>query len=883
MNNRPDPDELLKQIKAGEPARGKLKIFLGYAAGVGKTYAMLEAAHQRLKQGVDVVVGYAETHGRVETDAFLSGLEILPRRLVEYHGVKLLEMDVDAILERKPTLVLVDEFAHTNAPGSRHPKRFQDVEEILDAGIDVYTTLNVQHLESLNNVVTQVTGVEVRETIPDRVLDEASEIEVIDLPPDELLSRFKEGKVYIPEQAQRAIQKFFRKGNLSALREMSLRRAAERVDDQMRTYMRTRAIPGPWPAAERLLVCISPSPLAEKLVRTTRRLADELNAEWFAVYVDVVYKPELIPANRERIGKMLHLAEELGARSRTLTGRSIPDSVLAYAKKHNINKIVIGKPVQPRWKELFSGSIVDQLISASGDIDIFVISAQTENNQQVFSSEWQPHQPYSRYLLALGLVAVSTLLGLTVRENLEPTNLIMLFLASTVVAASFLGRGPALLTSLLSVLAFDFFLIPPYLTFAVNDTQYLITFAGFLAVSIVISSLTARSKEQAEFSIQRESQTSALYNLVRDLTSAVDLDQVVKIVLSQVSQVFECEAAIFLPEKGLLATYSSSSNYHPDENDLAVATWAFDHGQPAGTATDTLPAASIRCQPLITSKGHVGVLGIQSKKSEKLFSSEQQQTFTAFAHQAALAIERALFAEQARDAEILQATEKLQSALLNSISHDLRTPLASITGALSSLQEKSLELNQKDRNILLKTAHEEAERLNRLVENLLNMTRLEAGAIHLRLEPNDIQDVIGASLEQMGERLANRKIKINIAPDLPLIPLDFSLFGQVLVNLFDNAVKYSPATSIIEVNAYQVEDSVRIEVSDRGVGIPSQDLERVFEKFYRVHRPESVSGTGLGLTICKGIIEIHGGTIKASNRSGGGTIITVDLPKEKSG
>jgi two-component system sensor histidine kinase KdpD len=378
MSMRPNPDELLKQVQTDEPARGKLKIFLGYAAGVGKTYAMLEAAHQRQKQGIDVVVGYVETHQRVETEAFVSGLEVVPRRQVEYHNVMLPEMDLDAILKRHPVIVLIDELAHTNSPGSRHPKRFLDVEEILNTGIDVYTTLNIQHLESLNDVVAQVTGVVVRETVPDRVLDEASEIEVIDLPPDELLTRLQEGKVYIPEQARRAIQKFFRKGNLSALREMSLRRAAVRVDDQMRAYMRTRAIPGPWPAAERLLVCISPSPLAEKLVRTTRRLADELNAEWFSVYVEVASKPELNPANRERIGKTLQLAEELGAHTRTLTGRSIPEAVLTYARKHNITKIIVGKPIRPRWKELLNGSVVDQFVYASGDIDIFVISAQID-------------------------------------------------------------------------------------------------------------------------------------------------------------------------------------------------------------------------------------------------------------------------------------------------------------------------------------------------------------------------------------------------------------------------------------------------------------------------------------------------------------------------
>ncbi len=440
-SNRPDPDELLKNIQAEEHNRGKLKIFLGYVAGVGKTYAMLEAAHQRKVQGLDVVVGYIETHKRAETEELVAGLEVLPRKQVEYHNVSLPELDVDAVLSRRPKLVLVDEFAHTNAPGSRHPKRFQDVEEILDAGIDVYTTLNIQHLESLNDVVAQVTGVIVHETIPDRVIDEASEIEVIDLPPDELLVRLQEGKVYIPEQASRAINKFFRKGNLSALREMSLRRAAERVDDQMRSYMQTRAISGPWAAGERLLVCISPSPLAEKLIRTTRRLADELNAEWVAVYVEIASKPENDPANRERIGRTLQLAEELGAKSITLAGRSIHEVVLEYARKNNITKVVIGKPLKPRWQEIITGSVVDQLIYASGDIDVYVISARTEVNPPIIPTDWQPHSPIWRYLLSLGLVAISTLIGVSVRGNLEPANLVMLYLASVVISAIFLGAA----------------------------------------------------------------------------------------------------------------------------------------------------------------------------------------------------------------------------------------------------------------------------------------------------------------------------------------------------------------------------------------------------------------------------------------------------------
>jgi two-component system sensor histidine kinase KdpD len=883
MEQRPDPDELLKNIQSEEPNRGKLKIFLGYAAGVGKTYAMLEAAHQRKIQGIDVVVGYVETHKRAETEELVEGLDVLPRKQVEYRGVSLPEMDVDEVIKRRPAIVLVDEFAHTNAPGSRHPKRYMDVEEILDAGIDVYTTLNIQHLESLNDVVAQVTGVIVRETVPDRVLDKASEIEVIDLPPDELMTRLKEGKVYIPEQASRAIDKFFRKGNLTALREMSLRRAAERVDDQMRSYMQTRAISGPWAASERLVVCISPSPLAEKLIRTTRRLADELNAEWYAIYVEIASKPETKLANRERIGRTLQLAEELGAKSLTIAGNTIHEAVLDFAHKNNITKVVVGKPLKPRWQELWNGSIVDQLIYASGDIDVYVISAMAESSRSILPSEWQIHRPWGRYFLGLLLVAISTSLGILIRGTLEPANLVMLYLASTVISAIFLGRGPSMLTAIAGVLAFDYFLVPPYFTFAVNDTQYFITFVALFIVSTVISSLTARVREQAEAAIQREKQTAALYDLSKDLTSAADLLQVANIIISQIGNAFGRDVAIFLPDNQQLQIFASSPNYQPDENELAVAAWAYQHDQPAGRGTDTLPAASLRCHPLKTSNGIVGVLGVHSKDQTNFLSAEQRLTLAAFSNQSALAIERASLSEQISQAELLRATESLQTALLNSISHDLRTPLVSITGALSSLDEDNGLLNESARQALIENARDEADRLNRLVGNLLNMTRIESGAIKLRLESEDVQDVIGTALDQLGSRVANRKIQVNVPAGFPLVPMDFTLIAQVIVNVLENAVKYSPIDSIIEVSAELLDEKIRIKVADRGAGIPSEDLTRIFDKFYRVQRPENVSGTGLGLSISKGIVEVHHGTIYASAREGGGTIITIELPLNNTG
>ncbi len=880
MQRRPDSEVLLAQGQAEERGHGKLKIFLGYAAGVGKTFAMLEAAHQRKNEGIDVVVGYLETHKRLETESMLEGIEIIPRASLEYGGIPLTEMNVEAVVCRHPALVLVDDMAHTNVPGSRHAKRYQDIEEVLDAGIDVYTTLNIQHLESLNDAVTQVTGVIVRETVPDRVLDEAFDIEVIDLPPEELLVRLNEGKVHIPDQAPQAVQEFFRKGNLTALREMSLRRAAERVDSEMRSYMRARAIPAVWPASERLLVCISPSPHADKIVRAARRLADELSADWFVVYVDIATKPELDPTNRARIDSTLRLAESLGAKARTISGRTVPEAVFAYARKHNITKIVVGKPLRPQWREWLSRSVVDQLVYASGDIDIYVISAKAEAVRPAVPTEWRPHKPLIRYLMSLGLVALATAISLFFRGWVDPTNLVMVYLLAVVAASVYLGRGPSLLAAFTGVVAFDVFLIPPYypLTLAVNDTQYIFTFAVLLTVSLVISTLTARVREQAEAAIQGEARANALYSLGRDLTSAMDLEQVADIIIGHIGDVFGHKVAIFLPHDAQVRIFAHSPGYVPDENEVAVANWVFQHEQPAGPDTDTLPAASLRCQPLKTGRGMVGVLGVRSSEASNILSLEQRESLIAFANQAALSIERAVLAEQAKQAELLSAADKLQTALLNSISHDLRTPLVSITGALTTLEEDDHPLDSTSQRSLVRTAREEADRLNRLVGNLLDMTRLEAGALKVKREECDVEDLIGTAIGQMEERLAGRIIDVRVAQNTPPTSVDFVLIVHVLNNLLDNALKYSAKGSALEVSAYLVGKDVQIAVMDRGIGIPRDDLEKVFDKFYRVQRPEQVTGTGLGLAICKGIVEAHGGRVWAEERAGGGTCIVIAVP-----
>lgn len=882
--NRPNPDDLLARVHAEEQeqGRGKLKIFLGYAPGVGKTFAMLEAAHQRQAQGVDVVAGYVETHHRAETEALLAGLEEMPRRQVEYRGVTLPEMDTDAILARKPQLVLVDELAHTNAPGSRHPKRYQDVMELLEAGISVYTTLNIQHLESLNDVVAQITGVVVRETVPDRILDEATEIELVDLPPDELTQRLREGKVYVPDQAARAIEKFFRKGNLTALRELSLRRAADRVDDQMQTYMHDRSIAGPWPATERLLVCLSASPLGERLVRNARRLSSELNAEWFAVYVETPDHLRLDQDQQDRLARSMRLAEELGAQVITKPGSAVVPVLMEFAHSHNITKIIAGKPLHSRWYELLRGSVVDQLIRASGTIDVYVISGETTAVPGAAVAGWIPHHPWRRYALALGLVAATTILSSLIAPYISPTNLIMFYLLAVVVAAVYLGRGPAVVTSLLGVLAFDFFFVPPHLTFAVSDTEYLLTFLGLFIVGVVISQLTARFREQTDAAQRREREANTLYALSRDLAIAPDLDAIMEAIIANVSETFGRDVVVLLPSQAagnILEPYATSPGFQLDESEQAVAAWAFQHRQPAGRGTDTLPAVAARYTPLQTARGVIGVMGIAPRDTTRYMTPEQRRLLEAFASLAAVAIERAQLEEAARTSQVLEATEKLQTALLNSISHDLRTPLVSITGTLTSLQEDGAQLDDHAKQNLIENARQEADRLNRLVGNLLDMTRVESGAMQIHREPAEVEDVIGSALEQLKARLDERPVHIEIPKDLPLVPLDFGLMTQVLVNLIDNATKYSPSDSPIEIKASKTSNAVEIEVADRGIGIPPADLKRVFDKFYRVQRPESVSGTGMGLAICKGIVEAHGGQIEAENRDGGGTIIRLTLPR----
>jgi two-component system sensor histidine kinase KdpD len=878
---RPDPDILLKQVQKEEEreSQGKLKIFFGSAPGVGKTYAMLEAARQKLAEGVDVVAGLVETHKRKETEELLHGFVVIPRRPVEYRGTTLFEFDIDAALRHKPSIILVDELAHTNAPDSRHKKRWQDVFELLEAGINVYTTLNVQHLESLNDVVTQITGIAMHETVPDSVIDRADEIELVDLPPDDLLQRLKEGKVYVPELAAQARENFFRKGNLLALRELALRRTAESVDAQMQSYREVKRVKEVWPAAERILVCVGPNPRSIQLIRAAKRMAAGLRAEWIAAHVEAPSKVKPTESDLRQLAEHLRLAESLGAETATLSGHKASEEILSYARDRNVTKILIGKPTHPRWKDKLFGSMLDEIVRGSGDIDVYFISGDTaEPLPRPLLKVQKRKQPSRDWYLSIVIVGVCTGIAYLMFPYFDLVDLAMIYLLGIVFTANRTGKGPSFLATFLSVAAFDFFFVPPRYTFAVSDTSYFITFVVMFVISFVISRLTLKIRDQADAARKRERRTAALYSLSRKLVHERGIEQLSAIATKHISEVSASHVVVLVPDEWgkLTIPVTGADTFAIDQKEMSVAQWTFDHRQKAGLGTDTLSGSKSMYLPLVAASKTVGVIGVMPETPDGFFDQEQIHIIESFADQTAMAIERALLAEEAQQALLKAETETLRNTLLSSVSHDLRTPLAAITGAASTLMQQDVTFDISERQELMQTIYEEAEHLNHIIRNVLDMTRLEAGTIKVKKEWQPLEEIVGAVLNRLGERLKDRPVQTRLPSDLPLVSFDPLLIEQVLINLMENALKYTPQGTPIELSAFVKDGDLVVEIEDRGPGIPPGEEERIFEKFMR--GSAAGGGIGLGLTICRAIITSHGGKIRAENRPGRGAIFRFTLP-----
>jgi two-component system sensor histidine kinase KdpD len=870
---RPSPDALLEAAR--KETRGKLKIFLGAAPGVGKTYEMLSAARRRHAEGVDVVIGMVETHGRAETEAQVAGLEVLERRQVDYKGRTLGEMDLDAILARRPALVLVDELAHTNAPGSRHAKRYQDVEELLAAGIDVYSTLNVQHVESLNDVVARITRIRVRETVPDSIVDAADEVELVDITPIDLIGRLNAGKVYVREQAQRALRHYFSPGNLTALRELALRRTAERVDDQMLSYMREHAITGPWAAGERVIVCLDPGRGAPNAVRAAKRTADSLDAELIALYVETERHTSLSEAERARLSETMQLAVQLGAEVVTLPGRSVVEEVLALARARNATRVVVGKSRRSRWFELRHGSVVDRLVRSGSGLAIEVAPSD-EVPEPRGPVDWLLGAPRTvgPYLEGLFTTAAATAIGMAIDARIQLPNISLLFVVPVLVAAARHGLVPSLWVAGLSVLSYNFFFLPPLYEFTISDPANIVALFFFMFVAVAASALAARTRWQTQ-AARREARTTAeLYGVSSKIAGVVELDDLLWIVVTHLARLLNAEIAILMPsgsprETAPLATRAA---FPPDSQlsdaDLAAARWSWDADRPTGKGTDTLPGGRWLFVPIRTSRSAIGVIGILATGENRELSSPERRLLEAVGNQTAVAIERVALAADIDQARIGAERERLRSAMLTSVSHDLRTPLASIIGALSSLRSHRERYDDATREELLGTALSEAQRLDRFVGNLLDMTRLDAGVIEPKREAVEVGDLVSTTVRRALTVLQDRVVASNVAPGLPSLQLDFVLAEQVLFNLLDNAAKYSPSGSRIEIQARRVAERVEIAVRDEGQGIAPEALDRLFDKFYRADDGDRRrAGTGLGLAIARGFVEVEGGTLTARNRT----------------
>ncbi|HET7020920.1 MAG TPA: sensor histidine kinase KdpD [Xanthobacteraceae bacterium] len=874
-DKRPSPDALLEAARREERRSGRLKIFVGAAPGVGKTYEMLQQARARKQDGYDVVVGVVETHGRKETHALLDGLEILPRKQLDYKGQPLEEMDLDAMLARHPQIALVDELAHTNAPGSRHPKRYLDVEELLNHGIDVYTTVNIQHIESLNDVVAQITHVRVGETVPDSVFDRADAVELVDLTPDDLIERLREGKVYVPKQAERALEHYFSSGNLTALRELALRRTAERVDEQLLTHMQAHAIPGPWAAGERVLVCISEDPRSAGLVRYAKRLADRLHAPFTALCVETRRSLQWSEVERDRVADTLRLAEALGGEAITVPGgdRSIADDVISFAQANNVTHIVTGKSTRSRWFEILHGSVVHELVRRSGNISVHVIAGDELARDPIPKKTVRPAEARAAfdakpYVVAGLAVAAALGVGELIQPWLGIENVDLVFLTVVVGIAVRYGLWPSLFATVASSLCYNFFFLPPIYTFTITDPTNIGAFVFFTIVAVVVSHFAARGRTRTVAAHERIRAVELLYAFSRKLAGVGTLDDVLWATAYQTALMLKVRVVLLLPEDGSIVV---KAGYPPedilDEADVAAAKWAWQNDRSAGRGSDTLPGAKRLFLPMRTGRGAIGVIGIDSDKPGPLLTPDQRRLLDALIDQSALAIERVRLVEDLEQAKREAEADRLRSALLTSISHDLKTPLAAVLGAAGTLRDLSGALSDGEKADLLATIVDEAERLNRFIANLLDMTKLEAGAVVPNAAPHDLGEIVGSALRRAGKILAHHRVELELAADLPMLRLDAVLFEQVLFNLLDNAAKYSPAHTTIRIQSWRDRDSVCLQVLDEGDGIPPSELEHIFDKFYRVAKGDQVrAGTGLGLAISRGFVEAMHGTIAAANR-----------------
>jgi len=884
-DERPDPDALLARIQddAARAQRGRLKIFFGASAGVGKTYAMLAAARRMREQGVDVAVGIVETHGRAETEAMASNLERLPLREVSYRGRVLREFDLDAALARKPALILVDELAHSNVEGSRHPKRWQDVEELLAAGINVYSTVNVQHLETLNDIVSGITGIRVWETVPDRVFDEADEVVLVDLTPDELLQRLKEGKVYFEQQAERAIRNFFRKGNLIALRELALRRTADRVDVEMLQYRRDQSVAPVWQTRESLLACVGPGPDGDRVVRSAARIASRLDVPWHAVYIETLAGMRVAAARRQQVLRLLKLAQSLGAETATLAGNDEAGAVIKFARDHNLSRIIVGRTPRRPWQP-WRRSFAERLARQAPDLEVTTIAG-IGRDMPMRPSDQPPEAPAGAPWADYGWSALICVLAAVIAAPLpsifDLPNIVAIFLLAVVVVAVRYGRGPAVLASFLSVAEFDFFFVPPRFSFAVSDVQYLLTFAVMLTVGLIAGQLTAGLQYQARVATGRESRVRALYEMARDLSGALLPEQIAEICDRFIAAEFGARTLLLLaddqgrvvaPPQLVLPPVPP-----PVPVELGIAQWALDHGEAAGQGTDTLPASPVLYLPLKAPMRVRGLLVIEPGASSRLLGPEQARLLDTVARLIAIALERVHYVEVAQNSTLQMESERLRNSLLAAISHDLRTPLSALVGLADSLRLIQPPPSQQQ-SAIIENIRDQAGRLRSLVENLLDMARLQAGRVALNRQWQSIEEMVGTSLRAMAPALGTRPVRVHLAPDLPLVEIDAVLMERVLCNLLENASKFTPPGTHIDIGAAVEPGRITVWIEDDGPGLPPGKEEEIFKKFERGHKESATPGVGLGLAICRAIMEAHGGSIRAENRAGGGARFIFELP-----